>query len=178
MLHPRVPPLVRSLPEVDTIALWRAEEGIEEMSIRTALGMAVAAPPVTDDVNMDEQPPSRSVTSIIPKLHGGSDANGSKPMIQPLQLPDSMVVNPLQNQPPKSTFAKPPSIPGSPHPSTFAIHENVNASAPSNVVAAITPPEASSATSMSAVAAVSTHALQDEDEEMPTINMDSDSESE
>lgn len=40
LLHPRVPPLVRSLPHVEMLSLFREEEGDEELNMRRALGLA------------------------------------------------------------------------------------------------------------------------------------------
>ncbi|KZT72556.1 hypothetical protein DAEQUDRAFT_704985 [Daedalea quercina L-15889] len=75
LLHPRVPPLVRSLPHVEMLSLFREEEGDEEMGMRKALGLATsdetlsllqpniqdhATPPdpPTRDSAVQEQPPT------------------------------------------------------------------------------------------------------------------------
>ncbi|TFY69413.1 hypothetical protein EVJ58_g426 [Rhodofomes roseus] len=42
LLHPRVPPLVRSLPHVEMLSLFREEEGDEEAEMRKAMGLATA----------------------------------------------------------------------------------------------------------------------------------------
>ena len=42
LLHPRVPPLVRSLPHVEMLSLFREEEGDEELGMRKSLGLATA----------------------------------------------------------------------------------------------------------------------------------------
>ena len=39
MLHPRVPPLVRALPHVETLSLFRAEESLDETETRRGLGL-------------------------------------------------------------------------------------------------------------------------------------------
>ena len=39
MLHPRVPPLVRALPHVESLSLFRAEEGSEEKETRRGAGL-------------------------------------------------------------------------------------------------------------------------------------------
>ena len=39
LLHPRVPPLVRSLPHVETLSLFRAEEGEEELNTRRRVAL-------------------------------------------------------------------------------------------------------------------------------------------
>lgn len=44
LLHPRVPPLVRSLPHVESLSLFRAEEPQEEIETREALGLETAHP--------------------------------------------------------------------------------------------------------------------------------------
>ncbi len=47
LLHPRVPPLVRSLPHVEMLSLFRAEEGEEELDTRRHIGVD-ALPDRTD----------------------------------------------------------------------------------------------------------------------------------
>ncbi|KAI0065940.1 hypothetical protein BV25DRAFT_1613288 [Artomyces pyxidatus] len=45
LLHPRAPPLVRSLPHVETLSLFRAEEATEEVEVREALHIGAIGPP-------------------------------------------------------------------------------------------------------------------------------------
>ncbi|KAI0774418.1 hypothetical protein C8Q74DRAFT_833951 [Fomes fomentarius] len=45
LLHPRVPPLVRSLPHVEALSLFRAEEGEDEIDVRRRTGLAVPDEP-------------------------------------------------------------------------------------------------------------------------------------
>lgn len=40
LLHPRSPPLVRPLPHVEALSLFRAEESNEELAVRTSLALA------------------------------------------------------------------------------------------------------------------------------------------
>lgn len=42
LLHPRSPPLVRPLPHVEALSLFRAEESNEELAARTSLALATA----------------------------------------------------------------------------------------------------------------------------------------
>lgn len=42
LLHPRSPPLVRPLPHVEALSLFRAEESNEELAVRTSLALATA----------------------------------------------------------------------------------------------------------------------------------------
>ncbi len=84
-LHQRVPPLVRALPHVESLALFRADEGEEESSIRHALvvgtidelrqpqenALSMAAPmiqsrPTTIPVYVQEVPSTASIASQFP----------------------------------------------------------------------------------------------------------------
>lgn len=47
LLHPRLPPLLRSIPPLDTIVLARADESTEEKNAREALGLASMAVDIT-----------------------------------------------------------------------------------------------------------------------------------
>lgn len=50
MLHPRVPPLVRALPHVESLSLFQAEESQEELETRRKMGVATlseSAPALT-----------------------------------------------------------------------------------------------------------------------------------
>lgn len=53
MLHPRLPPLVRALPHVEALSLFRAEEGQEEKDARQGLGL----------VTMDEAQPAANAAT-------------------------------------------------------------------------------------------------------------------
>ncbi|KAF8917822.1 rRNA processing/ribosome biogenesis-domain-containing protein [Mucidula mucida] len=44
LLHPRVPPLVRSMPHVETLSLFHAEESSEEARIRESFGLLAVSP--------------------------------------------------------------------------------------------------------------------------------------
>lgn len=44
LLHPRVPSLVRALPHVEVLSLFRAEESAEEREIRDSLSIGVVSP--------------------------------------------------------------------------------------------------------------------------------------
>ncbi|KAI3612208.1 ribosome biogenesis protein rix1 [Moniliophthora roreri] len=94
LLHPRLPPLLRSLPQVEAFSLFRTEESEEEMSSRQGLGLEVEAgeepPPPTrlDDTVMGDarstpvvptapieptpksivHPPPQTIPAVIPDL--------------------------------------------------------------------------------------------------------------
>lgn len=116
LLHPRAPPIVRSMPPVDALVLCRAEEGIEETQTRETLGLAMLQDDVTttsQSVPMDEdQPlvtsvmptlavkearsiqqkqlfPSMSLTSQIAQKEAISAKESSEPIIRPVLLPSA-----------------------------------------------------------------------------------------
>jgi hypothetical protein len=74
LLHPRVPPLVRSLPHVESLFLFRAEESQEEIDTRESLGLEIMDQNpllLNQDMTMEEQPSlpqpnSESTSSVIP----------------------------------------------------------------------------------------------------------------
>ncbi|KAG6868167.1 hypothetical protein C0993_006835 [Termitomyces sp. T159_Od127] len=152
LLHPRVPPLVRSLPHVESLSLFRVEESQEEFDIRKGLGLCGASPgqsSLVEDVIMEDFASSetqqvnnrQSAAVAEPPLpqepFSSSDTNTSaKPL-----LAASVVLMPGTIEPPRPTPAERKSI------SKVEIPEPVTAHAQN----------------------------EEDDEEMPVINLDSDS---
>lgn len=66
LLHPRLPPLMRALPPVEALSLFRAEKSQEENDECRALGIVGADVDVEPDVVMAEPPPTR--IEIIPDV--------------------------------------------------------------------------------------------------------------
>ncbi|KAI9000871.1 rRNA processing/ribosome biogenesis-domain-containing protein [Trametes punicea] len=64
-LHPRVPPLVRSLPHVEMLSLFRAEESQEEIDARTTLGVAA--------IEEDDPAQSHAAEKIVLPLNGQTE---------------------------------------------------------------------------------------------------------
>lgn len=62
LLHPRGPPLVRSLPHVEALSLFRAEESNEELAARTSLALAT-----TYDANVMDDMIDPTIVTPIPK---------------------------------------------------------------------------------------------------------------
>ncbi|EIN10882.1 hypothetical protein PUNSTDRAFT_142783 [Punctularia strigosozonata HHB-11173 SS5] len=56
LLHPRLPPLLRSAPYIEHLALFRAEEGDEERQIREVSGASVISPTPTPDASFERSP--------------------------------------------------------------------------------------------------------------------------
>ncbi|KAJ7590791.1 rRNA processing/ribosome biogenesis-domain-containing protein [Mycena floridula] len=142
LLHPRVPPLVRSMPTVDLMALCRADESNEEVQLRESLKLTldIDAPSTTEDIAMAEPIPAVVATVQAEK-----------------------VVVPL---PAIVPFTKPPGFPPAPlvkGPSTSFITPTL--------VETFSAPKPAKVESTPILA-------QEEDEEMPSIDMGSDSDSE
>jgi len=68
LLHPRLPPLVRSMPYIESLSLFRAEESQEESEMRRSLGLV---PSSTQDVIIPEPsaPPTapRTINATPPR---------------------------------------------------------------------------------------------------------------
>ena len=71
LLHPRVPPLVRSLPHVEALSLFHAEENQEERDARQSLSLSVAqtrpseAPSQVADISITTPPADMVVDSEL-----------------------------------------------------------------------------------------------------------------
>jgi hypothetical protein len=171
LLHPRVPPLVRSLPHVESLSLFRTEESQEEAEAREALDLTYGEasshperPPSIQDVQMKDETRlslSENESTESPPLQAQIS---TAPMPLPGRLSSLAIEQPvLRNSPPQ-----PPTLPSAPSsrllpPSVSAPEKNV---APINMV-----PQSSAPQLHPIIASTS----EEEDEEMPAINLDSDS---
>ncbi|KAJ3883848.1 rRNA processing/ribosome biogenesis-domain-containing protein [Lentinula edodes] len=76
LIHPRFPPLLRPLPKVDSFALFRSEESAEEAEERQHLGLNVplgqpkSVSATIQDIHMDDSSKSAGL-SIVPPLSTG-----------------------------------------------------------------------------------------------------------
>ncbi|GLB33999.1 putative rRNA processing/ribosome biogenesis [Lyophyllum shimeji] len=166
LIHPRVPPLVRSLPHVESLSLFRAEESQEETNIRQELGLRSAVP---------DQPSSTTETQDV-IMEEDSRTSAAKTDM------NSVKSNALSPPPPK-----PPSTPSNlpTKPTADAQQTPI-----SEVQSSIEPPrpKANVAESATAKPVIPPQPMvvrtqggendEDEDDEMPAINMESDSEGE
>jgi len=167
LLHPRLPPLVRSMPHVESLALFKAEESQEEADALSALGVeSIHSKGTCDqDVEMKDcqsmvipisQIPSRTAPSVPESppiaqpsfLPQPQSIDDQRRAIQPLLQPTTIKV--------KGTATDPPSQPTTSFPSTSHRPTAPTVSVPIPIPAQD----------------------DDEDEEMPIINMDSDSDEE
>jgi len=165
LIHPRVPPLIRSLPHVESLSLFRAEESQEEADVRKELGLRDAVPdqPLstqdTQDVVMEED--LRNASARTKDTTSATATASSSLPTKPPSIPSTASIGDAKQasvppisvlQPPK----EPPRLKAKATESTFV----TPVAAPQAVVVPIQ------------------QGLEDEDEEMPAINMDSDSEEE
>ena len=170
LVHPRVPPLVRSMPHLEALSLFKAEQSHEEAEILSSLAMEdinsrepnnveqdVAMKDLAGDVSGDQQPTSTTPKTVVvpePKVD-----------IQPPKLlSESVHEAPLASPPsPAAESSRPTTnpVPREDQSSTIIVgntsKSNLTPANPPSVVYMV--PEAD-----------------DEDQEMPLIDMNSDSE--
>lgn len=160
MLHPRVPPLVRSLPHVESLSLFRVEESLDETNAREALGLGVAnqQPKVLN--SMDGVAITPVISEAIPLQLSPTAPVSSKQVNISISSPSAPSATPpkVAQPTPISRFQPPPGR--LPSPSVEQTSLPSNSTVPVNVQPA------------SAMASMDED---EEDEEMPGINMDSDS---
>ncbi|KAI0650589.1 rRNA processing/ribosome biogenesis-domain-containing protein [Trametes meyenii] len=196
LLHPRVPPLVRSLPHVEMLSLFRAEESQEESDTRTNVGLGV----VPDESDIAEL--LAPTVNVLPRetLAEVAEAtrNASRPQVQ-AQKYAAMQVDVAPPAAPSAVVAKvaEPSIPSAlavpaMPPAAASTLENFHVP-PSSLPPPPDPLPSSTAASgprSTTIPAPPTtptapppmpteeEADDDDDEPMPTIDMGSDSDSE
>ncbi|KAI0375789.1 hypothetical protein BV20DRAFT_984840 [Pilatotrama ljubarskyi] len=204
LLHPRVPPLVRSLPHVEMLSLFRAEESHEEADARTNIGMDVieergpgrttevaeALTPLVDDRTTLARAPSGQALEVV-------ESAGAPPAAQERSGTAMQVdVAPLVSSgapsaPPSAPIGEQP-MPSVP-PKSVAQHTAAGMAQTSGVPPTSLPPPPDPLPSSSAALGTRSTPLSappvpapaavrtdhdDEDEPMPTIDLGSDSDSE
>ena len=176
LLHPRLPPLVRPLPPMENISLFRVEESEVEQELRTMLGLATAddsesgvsaqlAPQAPSDGPEDpaERTELTSSSRFVPDP-APSILNRSNP---PAQSSNDMQVDqtkapPVTTPPPDQTPINEGPLVSNPTSSAIKSSERL-------------PPvsEPPRPSSWNPIGFISDE--DEEDEEIPSINMDSDS---
>ncbi|KAI9466959.1 hypothetical protein BJY52DRAFT_1141931 [Lactarius psammicola] len=160
LLHPRVPPLVRVLPHVESLCLFRREESLEEQELRESLRIAISPQHDRETAAAESQPPTigPALASLAPHPNPHTLADvGASNTLAPALL--------------------------SPHPQSAALDNPKPSPSPSH-----TPRAQNIAPFMSGEVEVSEESRsgaraevfypgedEDEDEEMPSIDMGSDS---
>jgi len=184
LLHPRVPPLARALPSVESLCLFRHEESLEERELRELLHIATSPRHDRETVVAESQPPMTGplLASLAPHPNSHTSANGGafntlapvllsphsqpaalvdpKPSLSPTHTPNVSSSSQLQSQARHSEQPK----------ETLRPREQESAPFISGDV------EPSEETPSGARAEVIyLREDEDEDEEMPSIDMGSDS---
>ncbi|KAJ7180313.1 rRNA processing/ribosome biogenesis-domain-containing protein [Mycena crocata] len=113
LLHPRLPPLVRTMPRVESLSLFRAEESQEESETRQSLGLAASEAEAESsttlvqssisDVVMAEPPPNPTATKpngspLVPV----SLATPTTPLPMPLPQESQQLLQPYSGHQPSS----------------------------------------------------------------------------
>jgi len=161
LLHPRGPPLVRPLPHVEALSLFRAEESNEELTARTSLSLTTAY----DGNVMDVAADPITVTPSLPE-----------PTPQP--VPTHLII-----PTPRTTAPAPPTVLGSQQQMSSITAVPTKDSADTRSAISIrqpvnSPPSTSSQTSASATVKpmlIPVAVDEEEEEPMPTIDTESDS---
>ncbi|KAF9247388.1 rRNA processing/ribosome biogenesis-domain-containing protein [Melanogaster broomeanus] len=169
LLHPRRPPFVRTLPFVEHLSLSPAEESAEEAATRRLLGLTPGHGEI--DAASSDQP-----ISAEPVSHQPSAQTQRTPVATPQQL---VSLTPVELPPPQNKgniIVKHPT-----EPSTMSFVPTSQAPLPptSTTTATMNPRSPPSPSHKAPVANV-THAApmvvdEDDNEEMPAIDLDSDS---
>ena len=167
LLHPRLPPLVRSMPHVESLALTRAEESQEETEALSALGVESVHSKETCDQDVEMKDCQSMVApTAYTHSHATPTTPGNPPIAQsqssfsprPQSTDDQRRAIQLLPQPTKTEMEKPaadlPSQPTTSFPLTSHRPTALTASVP---------------------IAIPAQGDDNEGEEMPIINMDSDS---
>jgi hypothetical protein len=168
VLHPRLPPLVRSLPRTEAIILTQSEESREEVDLRSELGLSSAAAEMSIDVDaaVEELP----VRGLTPKALSFPNVLQST-----VQTTETQVVSHAREaRPPSAALGMEVDMPSA---------QTVSSANSSNSVSVFTQPpeelppaqvESITTTTTASLAIKTTHAM-DDDEEMPLIDDDTDS---
>ncbi|TFL00553.1 rRNA processing/ribosome biogenesis-domain-containing protein [Pterulicium gracile] len=168
LLHPRLPPLLRSVPRTDFIALTRSEESNEEASLRHELGLVLLesdqTQPQPEPVNTNPGPS----TSMAIETRETSYVSESIVQQQksPAPAPPQHQQMEVDNPPSQTFIQAAPSVQREISESPVqTVHTTVRTT--SSVVTTLERKAGSS----------SLPTVQDDDEEMPSIDVDSDSDS-
>jgi hypothetical protein len=167
LLHPRLPPLVRSMPHVESLALIRAEESQEETDALSALGVESIHSKETCDQDV-EMKDCQSMVAPTAYIH--KDATPSTPANLPITQAQSSF-----SPRPQSTDDQKRAIQLLPQPTKTEM-ERPATDLPSQPTTSF-PLTSHRPTAQTVSVPITIPAQEDDDEgeEMPIINMDSDS---
>jgi len=160
LLHPRVPPLVRSMPHVESLSLFKAEEPQDEAEALSTLGLTYAHP------NQLQIIPDVSMTDPTDSYPTQNFRDNTLPLLEPPK--EQISVIPTSPPPPSTNPLNMLESTGS----TIGLHSTVAVSKMSS------DNTGGLSTIVSNPVLFTKEDEQDGDEEMPLIDIDSDSEDE
>jgi hypothetical protein len=165
LLHPRMPPLVRSMPHVESFSLFKAEEPQDEAEALSTLGLTYLHPSQPQIVQDTSMTGVSMTTDLTTAPRDSYPTQNFRDSILPMAEPTEQIsVIPINSSP---TQTKPSNMLESAR-STIGLHST----------AADSDDTGGPSTIMSKTVLFSKEDEQDEDEEMPFIDIDSDSEDE
>jgi len=153
LLHPRVPPLVRVLPHLESLSLFRAEEGLDEIDVRKGLGLDVTEP--------QPKPPNSTdivMMPVVPEATNTQPKQAPTATVKPTNIPNQLMQSAPQTQATGPTLT-------APLPSPAQLPSSSSTQASTSAVTATAQP----------ASVIAPMDEEEEDEEMPTIDMNSDS---
>ncbi|KAF7288291.1 RIX1 domain-containing protein [Mycena chlorophos] len=107
LLHPRLPPLMRSMPGVEALSLFRAEESQEESDLLRSLGLVSADPPTMESQPAMEAEPVASVVPHATLAPPPMSQQPSTPQLPPLaEKPAPIAAAPRTALPPRPPAAQ------------------------------------------------------------------------
>ncbi|KAF9012654.1 rRNA processing/ribosome biogenesis-domain-containing protein [Cyathus striatus] len=160
ILHPRVPPLLRSMPTVEALSLYISEESQEEKRIRKTLDLEALQHTSEDAMRDDENP--KALTSLIPSLGQSAPAPENPPVASATQHDSAAAVR--SKITPVAMPIKQPGLDNTGHKTPLS--QNIY-------------PQQSSTQQLPGTTLIplsNDDSENDDEDEMPTINMASDSE--
>ncbi|KAH9049102.1 rRNA processing/ribosome biogenesis-domain-containing protein [Lactarius hengduanensis] len=106
LLHPRVPPLVLALPHVESLCLFRREESLEERELRESLRIAISPHHDSETASVEGQSPTigPALASLVPHPNphaladGGASNTPAPALLMPL-LQSAALANPKPSSP-------------------------------------------------------------------------------
>ena len=163
LLHPRVPPLLRSMPHVESLSLFKAEEHQDEAEVLSTLGLTSIHPSQSQVVQQDVSMTDSLMIAPTDNYATQNLRDSTLPLREPKE---KLSVIPINLPPPPTTkpFTMPQATSTIGLPSTVALSKMAsnNTGGPSTIVPN---PDL-----------FLKEDEQDGDEEMPLIDIDSDSE--
>lgn len=173
MLHPRVPPLVCSLPHVESLSLFPAEESQEEAEARDTLGLtytrALPHPAQSSSVQDVVMVEETSVPLAMTK-HTETPTIQTQTFAGPVPLPPKVPRSPVEQPGIRKSIPQAPVVDSAP---STRLPEPEPEPAPGQNAAPINNTVQSLAPLLHPISTI-TSKDEDSDEEMPAINLDSD----